>query len=276
MNDFYDNNVYLKTNNLNDIENMIEDITTEIQEKIYDNQTSPLRNIQNGDNLGGKILYLSFPRNLYQNVPIINDYINVVTTNTDFYIRFRSNQYNGYARFQIYISGFKTDSATREEFLLYWQDNDELNPRRNNIRIKLPNNFGIVSNINTSYGINNYIKIYNNDNIIPDYIKHIWSDNEPLSMQKIDNIENGVKNIGYYYNKPEGWINGKEWLKTINIDDMSNTGLNNRNISFIDLNRWYNNLSLIILENLDNICLWNVDVSNLQWNKNSDTEWEEF
>lgn len=277
MNNFYDSAIYLNTSDLNDIENNIETLTNEIQEHVFNNQKSPLRNIRVGDNLSGKTLYLSFPKDLYKSTEIINTSINITSTSENiFFIRFWSYQYSSYARYQIYLSGFKKNSTTREEFYVYWRDSNELNPRRNNIRIKLPNNFGTVSNVDDSYGIVNYMKIYDNESIIPNYEKHIWEDNEPLSMQKLDNIERGVKNIGYYYRKPIGWLSDRQWLKTITIEDNFDVNLNKQNISYQDLNRWVNNLSLINFENLDNICIWNSDISNIQWNKYNDTEWEEY
>ncbi len=64
----YSANIYLTPNDLNNIEDIIENITNEVQEKIFDNTQSPLRNIQVGDNLSGKTLYLSFPRDSYENI----------------------------------------------------------------------------------------------------------------------------------------------------------------------------------------------------------------
>ena len=62
----YNDSIYLKTSDLNSIENTIESITNEIQEEVFNNQSSPLRNIQVGDNLNGKTIYIQFPQNIYE------------------------------------------------------------------------------------------------------------------------------------------------------------------------------------------------------------------
>ena len=64
----YNDSIYLKTSDLNSIENTIESITNEIQEEVFNNQSSPLRNIQVGDNLNGKTIYIQFPQNIYESI----------------------------------------------------------------------------------------------------------------------------------------------------------------------------------------------------------------
>ena len=120
-----------------------------------------------------------------------------------------------------------------------------------------------------------YLKIYDNEDIIPSYSKHTWTQNEVLTMKNIDNIENGIKNIGYFYYQPNGWIGSREWLKTSNVDNID-TNLNTQNISYLDINRWMKNLSLINFDNINNMTIWNTNISNIIWNTNSDVEWEEF
>lgn len=72
MNNNYDSNMYLITSYLNDFENQIDYVTNQIQEKVFDDAQSPLRNIQVGDNLSGKTLYMSFPRDSYENITNTN------------------------------------------------------------------------------------------------------------------------------------------------------------------------------------------------------------
>jgi hypothetical protein len=94
-------------------------------------------------------------------------------------------------------------------------------------------------------------------------------------MQKIDNIENAIKNIGRYYYKPVNWLNTREWLKTSTIDD-DNDNMNIQNISYQDLNRWTNNLNLISFDDLDKMTIWNSEITQLEWDEQSDIEWEDL
>ena len=119
-----------------------------------------------------------------------------------------------------------------------------------------------------------YIKIFD-EKLIPNYEKHTWVDNEPLTMQKIDHIEKGVNNIGLYYEKPIGWVNEKEWLPTSTRKYAGNYGVGVKTISYQDLNRWYNNLELIDFSDLNEITIWNAinDISQIEWNGESNEEW---
>ena len=51
MDTVYDANQYLSTNDLNEIENTIESLTIEVQEKLFNDTPSPLHNIEVGDKL---------------------------------------------------------------------------------------------------------------------------------------------------------------------------------------------------------------------------------
>ena len=81
MNNYYNSDMYLKTSDLNNIENDIESITDEIQQNVFNNQQSPLRNIRVGDNLNGKTLYLSFPKNIYEYITTSEN--NFITTDNN-------------------------------------------------------------------------------------------------------------------------------------------------------------------------------------------------
>ena len=274
MNNFYNSAMYLKTSDLNNIEDDIESITNDVQEMIFDNQQSPLRNIQVGDNLNGKTIYLLFPKDIESTTSRIS----IITTGnlaTQYTKRIFFEYSNNVRR--VYIITFDIKNGVRVDKTqdIYYKSDNSYNPSIYCMRFKLPNNFGVVSNINTTDGLNEYIKIYDDENIIPNYIKHTWVDDEPLSMQKIDNIERGIKNIGDYYYKPQGWLKNKEWLETSDFNEIY-PNINNKFISYQDLNRWVNNLSLIDFDDLYNICLWNTDISNLQWNRYTNTEWEEY
>jgi len=264
MNNQYNANIYLSKTDINNVENKIEELTDEIQEKIFNEQTSPLRNIQVGDNLNGRTLYLFFPIDIYQ---YISDNENrIINTTNNHYIRFfKNNSYNSYD------IGFYYDKS----FTFYRRYSNGVTPFINRIRYKLPYDFGVVTEIDTNNEIYQYIKIYNDERLIPNYEKHVWVNDDVLSMQKIDNIENGIKNIGYYYTKPKNWITTRQWLKTCNIKDYDNN-TNTQNISYIDLNRWLNDLDLINFENLDKMTIWNSSVSEIDWNEENDTDWEEL
>ena len=273
MSNNYNANIYLTTKDLNDIEDRIENITEECQEQIFDNDSNNLRNIQVGDDLGGKTLYLSFPRTTNELIPD--------TDTNNHYIINIGNDYS--ICYKCYSSGPKivgvryknrtSDTGYLIQFL-YAHNINAINPYLNFVRFKLPKNCGKVTSIDTDNPFYQYIKIYD-ESMIPDYTKHIWTDNEVLTMQKIDNIEQGIKNIGFYYDKPNGWVNEKEWLGKNAIKSATNYGVGVKTISYQDLNRWYNNLDLINFDDLSNMTIWNAidDISQIEWNNESNEEW---
>ena len=259
MSDRYNNNMYLDASDLNDVEDMIYDITNDIQENVFNNQQSPLRNIQVGDNLNGRIVYFSFPVDAYESISgSDNRFIKMDNGN---YFTFHATEYTDTTYYRVY---FVTSDNT---YTIYNKRSTNNYQIRLNKR-KMEYNAGVVTEIDTNNDIYQYVKIYDDETIIPDYVKHTWEDNEFLTMQNIENIENGIKNIGYYYYKPLGWLETQEWLRTLCI--------NTRNISYRDLNRWINDLELINFDNLNKMTIWNSDITQLQWNKNSDIEWEDL
>lgn len=278
MSNNYNANIYLTTNDLNNVEERIEELTEDIREKVFDNTNAYLRNIQVGDDLSGKTLYLSLPRTIYESIPDTDTsthiFIAIATNNTVVGICYRyypnSNKAIGVR--------LKDDSSETGYIIKYLYSysliTDNGNPYLNHVRLTLPNDYGVVTSIDTNSEFYQYVKIYD-ESIIPNYTKHRWYDNETLTMQKIDNIEQGVKNIGYYYEKPDGWVNEKEWLPDATKKYDGNYGVGIKTISYQDLNRWYNNLELINFDDLDNMTIWNArnDITQLTWNEDSDVEW---
>ena len=67
---------------------------------------------------------------------------------------------------------------------------------------------------------------------IESYTPKTWSDNDFLIYTYINNIEDGIKNLGDSYFKPYGWQGKKTWTKGMSF-------------SYRDVNRWISNLNLI-------------------------------
>ena len=265
MNNQYNSKLYLSTNDLNDIEDLVYDVTYDIRTNLYNGNTSTLKNIESADNLNGKTLYLFIPTNILLTINE-GEYVDIIkTTNNNSIGCYRYGNYD-----YVYIS-YKGNI----EYLYIKKHVTGKSLDRNVRRFVLPFDFGIVNYIDSNNYIFPNIKIYANEGRIPNYVKHTWNDDEFLSMQKIDNIELGIRNIGYYYHKPNGWVNSEEWLKTSDIKNI-NDNINMRNISYLDLNRWINNLSLINFEDLNNMTIWNTDYTQITWNEDSEIEWEDF
>lgn len=70
------------------------------------------------------------------------------------------------------------------------------------------------------------------------YTSKTWVKKDFLLYTYLNNIENGIENLGKGYFKPYGWQNTKTWNKGMSF-------------SYKDVNRWINNLT-IIEERLDN------------------------
>ena len=261
----YNANIYLTPNDLNDIEDMIEEITNDVQENIFNNTQSSLRNVQIGDDLSGKTLYLSFPRNCYEDITssTSTEIINVGANNKIGYV------YNNERKY-IYTKYNATS------YFIYVKKDSDTNPYLNYVRFKLPYDYGVVTQIDSSNVFYQYIKIYDDEKIIPDYVKNQYSINEVPTMRQIDNIENGIKNIGYYYYKPIGFVGTREWLGTAKLGKNNPYGTNMQNISYMDFNRWLTDLQAINFNELDILTLWNTYISEIDWNKQNDTEWEEY
>ena len=67
---------------------------------------------------------------------------------------------------------------------------------------------------------------------IPTYNTHMLSENSYLFYTLVNDIEEGIKNLGKYYYRPKGFIKRKTWTPNMPFD-------------YKDINRWINNLNLI-------------------------------
>lgn len=64
------------------------------------------------------------------------------------------------------------------------------------------------------------------------YTPKTWVKKDFLIYTYLNNIENGIENLGKGYFKPYGWRKKKTWNKGMSF-------------SYIDVNRWLNNLDLM-------------------------------
>lgn len=261
MNNNYNSDMYLTPNDLNNVENKIEELTEKIRNKIYNNVSSPLRNIQIGDDLSGKTLYLFFPHDVYQDISNTSE---TYIINTD----------EGFSIGKIYLETrdlitIRLHYTNTNPFLYSILDYRE-NPYLNYVRFKLPDDFGIVTNIDSNDTVYQYIKIYENENIIPNYIKKQWFVNDIPFIQDIDNIEQGIENLGKYCTKPLGWITTKEWIEIASVIKRNDLGVGSKSFSYRDINRWINNLNLIDNVDMDNNTFWNTNKTMYNWNEESE------
>lgn len=283
MEEKYTADMYLTPDDLTIIENKIEELTIAIQDNIYNGETSSLRPIEVGDNLNNKLLHLSFPRNIYELIHYDNSRRKIVEMDTvSSYIFTRDfGDETMIGRF-INLSHqkpFDTHSYLLElySYTVFYNKGetiDNRNPYINRVRIIAPSDMGTVTSINDT-DICRYIQIYEDETIIPNYVKNTYTINELPYIQKIDNIERGIENLGKYFTKPIGWIATKDWLGTINFDKMSTDdngirGINIDSFSYQDINRWIHNLNLIEQKDMDNITIWNTNKTQYYWDEEDD------
>lgn len=67
---------------------------------------------------------------------------------------------------------------------------------------------------------------------VESYTAKNWLSKDFLLYTYLENIENGIKNLGKGYFRPFGWQNKKTWTKGMSF-------------SYRDVNRWITNLNLI-------------------------------
>lgn len=100
---------------------------------------------------------------------------------------------------------------------------------------------------------------------IPEFIPKTWVKNELPFIQEINRIENGIFNLGEYYNRPAGWLPTKEWITSDNEYPI-------KAFDYRDWNRWVNNLSIFKLDIVLTDTIWN-GASFILWNEKSDVDW---
>ena len=100
---------------------------------------------------------------------------------------------------------------------------------------------------------------------IPEFIPKTWVKNELPFIQEINRIENGIFNLGDYYNRPAGWLPTKEWITSDNQYPI-------KAFDYRDWNRWVNNLSKFKLDIVLTDTIWN-GASFILWDEKSDVDW---
>lgn len=89
-----------------------------------------------------------------------------------------------------------------------------------------------------------------------------WKANDWCFLEKVKKIEDGIENLKKYFTRPENWLPSKDWVPMSSF-------------SYVDINRWLNNMNAIesILNN--NYTIWN-GRTHVNWEENSIYEWEEY
>lgn len=254
---------YLNKEILNNIEDKIENLHNLFRTKYNTTETS-LRNIKIGDILSNRVLHLNFPWESYENILYEQKFITIDDDN------FICSKLNATSTAK-YI-GYKYND--HYNFLYYKYDNS-INNIYNYIRYKLPKNYGKVTNIDNADIFYHYIKVKDDEYKLLEYKKKIWVDNEIPYLQYIDNIEEGINNVAEILYKPVGY-EYKNWTTMGYYGIESNDyGLAQKPISEKDFKRWNKNIELLesALDSFFNI--WNI-VSHINWNEESQFEWEEI
>lgn len=258
-------NNYLNKEILNDIESKVAYLHTLFKSKFDLTETS-LRNLKIGDNLSQRIIYLNFPWESYK---YINNSENAfISINENLYFCYKPN--HPISPTASHIS-YKYNGRYNFLYHKYYAD---LNNDFNYIRYKLPKNYGIISSINKDDEFYKYVKVKDNEYKLLEYNKKTWVNNEIPYLQYIDNIEEGINNVAKILYKPIGY-EYKEWTTTGYYGIESNDyGLAQKPISNKDFERWNRNIELLknVINDINNI--WNV-VSSIDWNEESQFEWED-
>lgn len=110
------------------------------------------------------------------------------------------------------------------------------------------------------------LQIYNPST--PNFSLKEWYVNDFPYIQEIDRIERGINNLQKYWYKPNGWQECKIWLTGKETSQII------KSFSYLDINRWINNLNLMDKAIGDNTTIWNVQ-SYINWNESSNLEWSD-
>lgn len=114
--------------------------------------------------------------------------------------------------------------------------------------------------------LNNKLKEYNPST--PEFFSKQWQLNDFPYIQEIDRIEKGIENLGEYWYKPDNWQESKIWLTGNETSQVI------KSFSYLDINRWINNLNLIEKVIGDNSTIWNIQ-SYINWDGSSNLEWSD-
>lgn len=263
MTEKYNAYMYLTPKDLNDIEDKVEELTNLVSQKIYNSEKSHLRNIQIGDNLNGKTLVFTFPRDLY--LEILNNDTTILTTDKAS-ISSVDNSHDDIIRTDIHVT-YRNENVA---YIYDYTDNGSNkyhNPTSVYFRMKLMNDFGTILTLDNNFY--EYIYIYDDESVIPEYNKKTWYINEIPYVQAIDNIEHSIEILSNYLYKPKGWIECRKWdiysERTYSYD--INIGTVPQGFSYNDINRWIHNLNLIENSDMDNVTIWNTNKSQYYWNE---------
>lgn len=257
-------NNFLNKTNLNDIELKVANLHKLFRDK-YKIKETHLRNIEIGDNLSNKKLYLNFPWEAYEN---INGYNKFIIVDDKQFLSYLGNN----ASEEKFIYYMYLNMSMR----LYSKNNNDINNSINYIRYKLPEEYGVVSFVDKNDEFYKYIKIEDDEYKLLEYNKKSWDSNEIPYLQNIDNIEQGIESVANILFKPKEYEE-KQWT-TLGFFDIENSdyGLAQKPISSKDFDRWNKNIKLLesIIDSI--FCIWNV-VSYIDWDNDSqfEFEWEE-
>lgn len=253
---------YLTKDLLNDIESKVYSLHKLYREKFGLSETS-LRNVQVGDDLSNRIVYLNFPWESYENISIEKIFI-TIDENNFLCSRLNATSTGKYIAYK-YLEHYN---------FLYYKYDDSTNNLYNYIRFRLPKDYGKVTSINESDSFFSCVKICDSKYQLQEYNKKVWVANEIPYLQYIDNIEEGINNVAKILFEPADY-EYKEWTTRgyYGISD-SDYGLAQKPISDSDFERWNRNIELLKDVINGNYIIWNV-VSYINWNENSDYEWED-
>lgn len=112
--------------------------------------------------------------------------------------------------------------------------------------------------------LTNLIKTVNPN--IPKFVKNNWKMNDFVYIEKVDKIEKAIESLKEFFFKPDGWITSKVW-----IEDLENIKI--KSFSYIDINRWLSNLSVIESSFTLNITIWD-GITQMNWEQESVEEWK--
>lgn len=260
-------NDYLTVDMLNDIENKVLNLHKLFIERFGDLETK-LRNVEVGDNLNSKTLFLSFPWESYKSITN-NELKKIITLDSGNDIQYLNKTTNLRYWIAYYYKKEKTNC------ILYSKYDNKINNDFNYIRYRLPRDIGKVISVDETDIFYSCIRIRDNETKKLKYIPKKWVINEIPYLQYIDNIEEGINEIAELFYKPAGY-QYKEWTTTgyYNIKE-SDYGLAQKPISSRDFDRWERNIKLLEEAFASFYNVWNV-VSYIDWNEDSQFEWEDY